>query len=187
IFVSWRRSEPVTAPRSDMVCARLMPGSGSARAPALDCFFEARVVCEFQYGLKNKLEEGKLFMQSLFKKIRSSRTTRIVGCGLALLLVGVSLASYSYKGTKSFGKNADNKSSLVQASQPSQAKINESVGKLPLAFEPNQGQVDPRVKFRAGEKVNTELPTEKKPFLVVRGSKAGVLRMKMQNAQPATS
>src|ERR1035438_8648027 len=122
-----------------MVCARSMPGSGSARAPALDCFFEARVVCEFQYGLKNKLEEGKLFMQSLFKKIRSSRTTRIVGCGLALLLAGVSLASYSYKGTKSFGKNADNKSSLVQASQPSQAKINESVGKLPLAFDQTGG------------------------------------------------
>src|ERR1039458_3762893 len=54
--------------------ARSMPGSGSDRAPALDCFFEERVVCEFQYGLKNKLEEGKLFMQSLFKKIRSSRT-----------------------------------------------------------------------------------------------------------------
>ena len=126
-------------------------------------------------------------MQSLFKKIRSSRTTRIVGCGLALLLAGVSLASYSYKGTKSFGKNADNKSSLVQASQPSQAKINESVGKLPLAFEPNQGQVDPRVKFLARAKGYTALLTENETVLAVKGSQAGVLRMKMQNAQPATS
>jgi hypothetical protein len=109
-----------------------------------------------------------------------------VGCGLALLLAGVSLASYSYKGTKSFGKNADTKSSLVQASQPSQAKINESVGKLPLAFEPNQGQVDPQVKFLARAKGYTALLTENEAVLAIKGSAQGVLRMKMQNASPAT-
>ena len=122
-------------------------------------------------------------MQSLFKKIRSSRTTRIVGCSLALLLAGVSLASYSYKGTKSVARNTENKSSFVQASAKlSQAKVNESVGKLPLVFEPNQGQIAREVKYVARAKGYTVFLTGNETVLAIKGSKSGVLRMKMQNA-----
>src|ERR1035438_10165622 len=125
-------------------------------------------------------------MESLLKKIRNFRTTRIVGCSLALLLVGVSLSSYSYSGSKSFGRVADKKTSLVQASQPSQARIKESVGKLPLAFEPNQGQVDPQVKYLARAKGYTALLTDNEAVLAIKGTHQGVLRLKMPNARPAT-
>jgi hypothetical protein len=135
---------------------------------------------------KNKLEEeGKLFMKNLFANTpRSSRTTRTLGFGLALLLGGVSIASYS-KGTKSVVRNTEKKSSFVQASAKlSQAKVNEAVGKLPLAFEPNQGQTDQQVNYVARAKGYTAFLTESETVLAIKGSAQGVLRMKMQNATP---
>ena len=36
---------------------------------------------------------------------------------------------------------------VAQANPPGSARIVESYGKLPLAFEANQGQSDPQVKF----------------------------------------
>src|ERR1017187_6072356 len=78
---------------------------------------------------KNKLEEeGTLFMKNLVAKAdRSSRTTRTLGFGLALLLAGVSVASYS-KVTKSVVRNTENKSSLTQAVKLGQAKVSGAVG-----------------------------------------------------------
>src|SRR5439155_8633011 len=35
----------------------------------------------------------------------------------------------------------------AQSAQPNSARLVESYGKLPLAFEANQGQTDPQVKF----------------------------------------
>src|ERR1017187_4390801 len=110
-----------------------------------------------------------------------NRKVRIMGVGLALLLVGMS-ASWSHKGTGSKAK-----SSLVQASSKlTQAYVKESVGKLPLAFEQNQGQTDPQVKYVARARGYTAFLTENETVLSIKGSAQGVLRMKMQNASPAT-
>ncbi|MGD0868594.1 MAG: SBBP repeat-containing protein [Bryobacteraceae bacterium] len=109
-----------------------------------------------------------------------NRRVRIMGVGLALLLMGMSVAS-SHKGTASNGK-----SSLVQASKLTQAYVKESVGKLPLAFEQNQGQTDPQVKYVARAKGYTAFLTENETVLSIKGSAQGVLRMKMQNARPAS-
>lgn len=110
-----------------------------------------------------------------------NRRVRIMGVGLALLLVGMS-ASWSHKGTASKAK-----SSLVQASSKlTQAYVKESVGKLPLAFEQNQGQTDPQVKYVARARGYTAFLTENETVLSIKGSAQGVLRMKMQNARPAS-
>ena len=110
-----------------------------------------------------------------------NRKVWTTGLGLALLLVGMSVAS-SHKGTASNGK-----SSLVQASSKlTQANVKESVGKLPLAFEQNQGQTDPQVKYVARASGYTAFLTENETVLSIKGSAQGVLRMKMQNARPAS-
>src|ERR1017187_8284917 len=138
---------------------------------------------------KNKLEEeGTLFMKNLLaKKDRSSRTTRTLGFGLALLLAGVSVASYS-KGTKPVVRKTENKSSLVQASgkldqAKVQAKVMESVGKLPLAFEANRGQTDPQVKFLARAKGYQAFLTANTTVLRIKGADDAVLAMTLKNAQ----
>jgi hypothetical protein len=108
-----------------------------------------------------------------------------MGFGVAALLIGMSIASYSHqKGTASNGKIL-NKSSLVNASyKPDQAKVKESVGKLPLSFEPNLGQTNSQVKYVARAKGYTAYLTGNETVLAIRGSAEGVLRMKMQNARP---
>jgi len=106
--------------------------------------------------------------------------------GLALLLIGASVASYSHKGTASNGKVLD-KSSLVQASgKLDQAKVKESVGKLPLAFEPNQGQTDPQVKYIARAQGYTAFLTGNQTVLKVKGAADGVLAMTLQNVHAAS-
>jgi hypothetical protein len=65
-----------------------------------------------------------------------------------------------------------------------QAKLKESVGKLPLTFEPNQGQADPRVKFVGRAHGYTVMLTA--DGAVLRIKRDGVLRMKMQNGQRPT-
>jgi len=128
-------------------------------------------------------------MNTLFQqKNRSSRRVWATSLGLTALLIGASIASYSHqKGTASNGKLL-NKSSLLTASGKSgQAKVKESVGKLPLAFEPNMGQTDPQVKYVARAKGYTAFLTRDETVLSIQGAKQGVLRMKMQNARPGVS
>jgi hypothetical protein len=92
------------------------------------------------------------------------------------------------------------------ASQPepkAQAKILGQYGKLPLSFEANQGQADERVKFLSNANGYSLFLTSEEAVLVLpRGNKysraegqdmsqsasmpAGVLRMKIQNSNPAT-
>jgi hypothetical protein len=92
---------------------------------------------------------------------------------------------YPHKGTAVSGKVAD-KSSLVQASSKlAQAKAQESVRKLPLAFEANRGQTDPAVQFIARASGYTAFLTSDGVVMRVKGAKEGVLAMKMQNAKPA--
>jgi hypothetical protein len=107
-----------------------------------------------------------------------------MGLGLALLLIaGATAVSYSHKGTAS---KISDKGSLIQASSKlNQANVKESVGKLPLAFEPNQGQVNPQVKYMARAKGYTAILTENETILAYKGSQIGMLHMKVQNAQPA--
>lgn len=126
-------------------------------------------------------------MKSLLTKTdRSSRSIRALGLGLALLLVGMSMATYySRKGTASSGK-VSNRSSLVPASdKAAQAKVKAPLGKLPLAFEPNKGQTAPQVKYIARASGYTAFLTADGATLRVKGNTPGVLRMTFENAQAA--
>src|ERR1039458_2140359 len=99
--------------------------------------------------------------------------------------------------------------SASQADPKAQARILDSYGKLPLAFEANRGQTDARVKFLSRMGGYTLLLTEDEAVLTLSGKKtdthkakiagaahslpssmatpksSGVLRMKLRNANPA--
>jgi hypothetical protein len=149
---------------------------------------------------KNKLEEeGTLFMKNLVAKAdRSSRTTRTLGFGLALLLAGVSVASYS-KVTKSVVRNTENKSSLTQAVKLGQAKVSGAVGKaeatkkalnLPLAFEANQGQSPSIVAFQARSfGYDVYLKNDNSAVMISQNSvgKPAAVRMKFLGANAAAT
>src|ERR1035437_825205 len=112
------------------------------------------------------------------------RWRRVLGVSAAILLAGVLAASYSHPAAVS-QKNVLRGSLDQPGIQQSQAKVMESVGKLPLAFEQNQGQTDARVKYIARAKAYTAVLTDNEAILAVKGSHLGVLHMKMQNAQSA--
>ncbi len=126
-------------------------------------------------------------MNSLFEtNDRSRRRVRIIGLGSAVLLIGMSVTPYSPEGTAS-NRKSPAKSSLVQASgKTAQAKVKESVAKLPLAFEPNQGQTGAEVKYVARAQGYTAFLTGDTAVLRVKGAAEGILQMKMRNAQPAS-
>ena len=117
------------------------------------------------------------------------RWKRVLGVSAAILLAGVLAASYSHPQAVS-QKNVLKASLDQSGKQTTQAKVNESVGKLPLAFEPNLGQTDAQVKYVARAKGYTAFLTENETVLSIKGSAKGsargVLRMKMPNARPAT-
>jgi hypothetical protein len=126
-------------------------------------------------------------MNSLFeKKDLRGRKIRTIGFGLAVLLIGMSMASYSRKGTGS-SRKTPTRISLAQASdKAAQAKVKESAAKLPLAFEPNQGQTGAPVQYVARAQGYTAFLTAGTAVLRVKGATEGVLRMTMRNAQPAS-
>src|ERR1035437_8960018 len=131
----------------------------------------------------------KLFMTSTKQVDHDFRWKRVLGVSAAILLAGASAASYLHSGAVS-QKNVLKGSLDKPAIQQSQAKVNESVGKLPLAFEPNLGQTDAQVKYVARAKGYTAFLTESETVLSIKGSAKGsargVLRMKMPNARSAT-
>src|ERR1019366_7976467 len=149
---------------------------------------------------KNKLEEeGTLFMKNLVAKAdRSSRTTRTLGFGLALLLAGVWVASYS-KVTKSVVRNTENKSSLTQAVKLGQAKVSGAIGKaeatktalnMPLAFEANQGQSPSTVAFQARSfGYDVYLKNDNSAVMISQNSvgKPAAVRMKFLGANAAAT
>src|ERR1017187_10474642 len=149
---------------------------------------------------KNKLEEeGTLFMKNLVAKAdRSSRTTRTLGFGLALLLAGVSVASYS-KVTKSVAGNTENKNSLAQAVKLGQAKVSGAIGKaeatknalnLPLAFEANQAKSPSIEAFEARSfGYDVYLKNDNSAVMISQNSvgKPAAVRMKFLGANAAAT
>ena len=120
-------------------------------------------------------------MQKLFKEViqRSSRRW-IIGFSVAALLVCASF------GQVSTGK-VENKN---QSATPSQdranlAHIQAGVLSGPVAFEVNRGQTDANVKFLTRAQNFTVFM--KQGETVLRGRNADVLRMKLQNSNPAAS
>src|ERR1035441_331329 len=87
------------------------------------------------------------------------RWRRGLGVSAAILLAGVLAASYSHPAAVS-QKNLLKASLDQSGKQTTQAKVNESVGKLPLAFEPNLGQTDAQVKYVARAKGYTAYRSE---------------------------
>ncbi len=108
------------------------------------------------------------------KTVRSSRSTRAISLVLALLVAGVSGASYLYT-----------KAPARKAPALSHAKIKENVGKLPLAFEPNKGQTDAQVKYLARANSYTAFLTSNETVVRIGAKNQDVLRMKLQNANAA--
>src|ERR1039457_204420 len=117
---------------------------------------------------------------------RDFRWKRVLGVSAAILLAGVSAASYLHPVAVS-QKNVLRGSLDQPGIQQSQAKVKESVAKLPLAFEPNMGQTDAQVKYVARAKGYTAFLTADSAVLSIKGSTPAVLRMKMQNTQPVSS
>jgi hypothetical protein len=77
-------------------------------------------------------------MKNLKYRIIDSLILLLLLSGVVKLLSCSTLAHQSPSVTFSPAKN-----------QPSPGQINESYGRLPMSFEPNRGQVDPRVRYLA--------------------------------------
>jgi hypothetical protein len=75
------------------------------------------------------------------------------------------------------------------ADAKAQAAILDRYGKLPLSFEANHGQTDPRVKFLSRTSKYTLFLTVDEAVFTLRGDQAapGVLRMKLHHANSAPS
>ena len=112
------------------------------------------------------------------------RWRRVLGVSAAILLAGVLAASYSHPQAVS-QKNVLKASLDQSGKQTTQAKVNESVGKLPLAFEPNLGQTDAQVKYVARAKGYTAYLTANETVLRIKGADDAVLAMSLRNAQAA--
>jgi len=123
-------------------------------------------------------------MKSLLAKTDgSSRKVQTVGLGMAILLVGMSMVSLSHRGTAPNGKVSDKSASAQSASKPDPAKVQTAVGKLPLAFEPNQGQTGAQVKYIARASGYTAALTADGVALRVKGATDGLLQMRLRNAE----
>jgi hypothetical protein len=119
-------------------------------------------------------------MRLIEKVDRNFRWKYVLGVGAVILLAGVSAASYSRQGAVS--KNKVFKGSLGQSAQ---AKVKESLGKLPLAFEANKGQTDPSIQFVARAAGYTAFVASDGVVMRMKGAKEGVVAMKLQNAKLA--
>ena len=117
-------------------------------------------------------------MRSMPKIGWYSRNLRNAGISLALLLSGVTAAAYSYR---AHSGRQTNPGGIVTAT--GQARINESIGKLPLAFEPNRGQTDPHVQYVARAKGYTAFLTGDAAVLRMKGAAEGVLQMSLRDGE----
>src|SRR5256884_9504347 len=66
----------------------------------------------------------------------------------------------------------------ASSAEPTQARLAESYGKLPLSFEANRGQTDPRVKFLSRGSGYTLFLTSDEAVLALRGQEPAVRRPK---------
>jgi len=66
--------------------------------------------------------------------------------------------------------------------RPARANVNRNYGKLPLAFEPNAGQMDARVRFLARGGGMTTFFTDTETVMVLGRSEQAVVRMKLEKA-----
>src|SRR5437763_13456959 len=68
----------------------------------------------------------------------------------------------------------------ASSAEATQARLADSYGKLPLSFEANQGQTDPRVKFLSRGKGYTLFLTGDEAVLSLRSQKPGVRSQKSE-------
>lgn len=80
----------------------------------------------------------------------------------------------------------------ASASQPNPTRINEAYGRLPMSFEPNQGQADPQVKYLARGRGYQALLTETEMVLRLNGASRNAMSdaassplAEQSNPQPA--
>ncbi len=75
---------------------------------------------------------------------------RLLNAGLLagiMLVFGLGLANTNQKNSSSTPKKSQVSSKVAQPNQAALMKLNQNYGKIPLYFEPNEGQLDPQVKF----------------------------------------
>src|SRR5215472_12568215 len=81
-------------------------------------------------------------------------------------------------------------SAVVAASRrtatPDKAEVVKAVGKLPLAFEPNRGQTDPRVKYLARAQGYTAFLAGNEVVFLVNGGKKSVVTMSFPHASSSS-
>src|SRR3989475_7853791 len=68
----------------------------------------------------------------------------------------------------------------ASSAEPTQARLAESYGKLPLSFEANRGQTDPRVKFLARGSGYTLFLTSDEAVLALRSRQSSVVSSQLQ-------
>jgi hypothetical protein len=129
-------------------------------------------------------------MKTLFSKTDgNSKTLRNVGLGIALVLaVGMS-AAYSHRGSSPRATAAGGKDVAAQPASLDKSHAKAALMSLPLAFEANKGQLDPRVKYLAHAQGYTAYFAGNEVALSIKGKdkRAAVLGMTLQNAQTASS
>src|SRR6059058_5022969 len=104
-----------------------------------------------------------------------TRTLRIaiLVCTLASLAVLAWKPSRRTMAGPKFSKPAS-------AAEATQARLAESYGKIPLSFEANRGQTDPRVKFLSRGSGYTLFLTGDEAVLALRSQKPGVRSQKSE-------
>ncbi|MGH9769659.1 MAG: SBBP repeat-containing protein, partial [Blastocatellia bacterium] len=86
------------------------------------------------------------------KKLNHLVVVSIIGLLLSTSVMNwEKLLSYPVSASQLFSSTRQSTSHLAAAdtNQPNPAQINASYGRLPMSFEPNQGQADPQVKYLA--------------------------------------
>jgi hypothetical protein len=107
----------------------------------------------------------------------SHLSTRIV-VTLAGLLMGPGIVADTHKRTAA--------RSINTGSAPRKAEMMKAIGRLPLIFEPNRGQTDPRVKYLARAQGYTAFLSGKETVLLVKGAHPSVVTMSFPNASNAS-
>src|SRR5260370_24689717 len=87
---------------------------------------------------------------------------------ISILLLGLAALAISIPASRSVRSSGQSHSALSavpgKPASSTQASLLSSYGKLPLSFEENQGQTDPRVKFLArGKGYTVFLPDNESP------------------------
>lgn len=120
------------------------------------------------------------------KTNRLSFSTRLAACVAAGLLIGAGIVAETHKGTATSAKTSNHPSSLTAASKLNKSETAKAVDKLPLAFEPNRGQTDPRVKYLARAQGYMALLGDNEVVLRIKGATPAPLIMNLQNAKVAS-